>query len=606
MSHKRNRNKKNWSRRRRPRSEPAADRPRLVSGGAEQVGLPHEPSELDQVGVMIVEEELGFPRTSLEDLRATCGRLPSEPSLSLLAMLAGRVEGTRNNPMKHLEVAEWFYGSGELVDRYKRFVTNNPGRTVFAGQALYSLMRVVLEEAYEAPITRDLTDDERRELTSALLASNSVTERGIDMNVGGLQEDLLAYELQVGHYYHRGRWMEDIVRHRELYLRATTDERLLVSPDAVPVSEWLERSGLTAEQQFELGFALGAVSNAWDSAKHPHITRAAVAGTLQRLGLDDQSDAAWELISMDRATYVREFAELAAGGKRFIWELRPFNTRPFLRTADGGLLLIGRPWLWSWLSEGFYYRPMRVAQAEDAASGRQNVQRYTAYAGQTFERYCLDLAEQTFASPARVWGEQPYAKGGSKTSDVAVLVGNELVLFEANARRIGAEPLVGGDPLDATGELAKLIVKKINQLGVCIAALLDDRAVLPGLDIADVQRIWPVVVAGGHVWQTQTLWNYLDATRDDAKCVALRDERVGPLQLLDSDDYEMLLALVQHGSDLPWMLTRKTSGPWRHRDLAVWLNQDGSAPDHRVRLQSTLATWAAMIEPIEAKLRSGT
>jgi hypothetical protein len=500
----------------------------------------------------------------------------------------------------------WIYGSGELVERYKRFVIDNPGRTVFAGQALYSLMRIILEEAYEAPITQDLTDLERRDLTSALLASNSVTARGIDMSVGELREDLLAYELQIGHYYHRGRWMEDIVRHRELYLRATTDERLLASPDAVPVSEWLERSGLNADQQFELGFALGAVSNAWDSGKHPHVAAAGVAGTLEQLGLADRSGAAWDVISTDRAGYVQDFAELAASGKRFTWELRPFNVRPFLRTADGGLLLIGRPWLWSWLSEGFYYRPMRVAQAEDAAGRRRNVQRYTAYTGQTFERYCLDLAEQTFTSPTQVWGEQPYAKGGSKTSDVAVLVGNELVLFEANARRVGVEPLVGGDPLDATGELARLIVKKINQLGVCITALLDGRAVLPGLDIANVKRIWPVVVAGGHVWQTQTLWNYLDATRDNAKCASLDDERVGPLQLLDPDDYEMLLALIQHGSDLPWMLARKTDGVWRHRDLAVWLNQDSSAPDHRVRLASTLATWEAMIRPIDVKLRAAS
>jgi hypothetical protein len=303
---------------------------------------------------------------------------------------------------------------------------------------------------------------------------------------------------------------------------------------------------------------------------------------------------------------VEDFAQLAASGKRFIWELRPFNNRPFLRVADGGLLLIGRPWLWSWLSEGFYYRPMRVAQTEDANAADRggNVQRYTAYAGRTFERYCLDLAEQTFTSPARVWGEQLYAKGGSRTSDIAVLVGDELVLFEANARRVGAEPLVGGDPLDATAELAKLVVKKINQLGGCIAALLDNRAVLPGLGIADVRRVWPVVVAGGHVWQTRTLWNYLDATRDATKCASLADHRVAPVQLLDPDDYEMLLALVQHGNDLPEMLARKTGGPWRHRDLAVWLNQDRFAPDHRVELTSSISIWESKTQPIVDKLEA--
>jgi hypothetical protein len=50
------------------------------------------------------------------------------------------------------------------------------------------------------------------------------------------------------------------------------------------------------------------------------------------------------------------------------------------------------------------------------------------------------------------------------------------------------------------------------------------------------------------------------------------------------------------------MLARKTRGAWRRQDLAVWLKQDRSAPDHRVRLDTTLETWQAMIKPIEDKL----
>lgn len=68
-------------------------------------------------------------------------------------MLAGRVETTGADPAKHLEVAEAFPGPGELVNRYRAFVARSPGRTVFAVQALYSLMRILLEEAYDAPIT---------------------------------------------------------------------------------------------------------------------------------------------------------------------------------------------------------------------------------------------------------------------------------------------------------------------------------------------------------------------------------------------------------------------------------------------------------------------
>lgn len=238
-------------------------------------------------------------------------------------------------------------------------------------------------------------------------------------------------------------------------------------------------------------------------------------------------ESALAVLAATRAEFRAEFSELGAGGKRLIWELRPFNTWPFLRLSnEEGLLLLGRPWMLNWLGEGFHYRAMRVAQSEDAsrAGGRgDHVQRYTAYAGQVFESYCLSLAGGAIALPALVLGEQRYGKGGGKkTSDVAVLGGENLMLFEVNARRVGAEPLLSGDPLDATNELKKLLVKKIDQLGVAVGAPLSGSAGLPGVEIDGIARIIPVVVSAGRLWQTGTLWDYLDRSRDAEKCKVLR------------------------------------------------------------------------------------
>jgi hypothetical protein len=55
------------------------------------------PTELDQVGVVIVEEQLGLPTTDLPALRAMAARLPFEPSMSLLSMLTGCAEKTLGN-----------------------------------------------------------------------------------------------------------------------------------------------------------------------------------------------------------------------------------------------------------------------------------------------------------------------------------------------------------------------------------------------------------------------------------------------------------------------------------------------------------------------------
>ena len=513
------------------------------------------------------------------------------------------------DPDAQLALAEEVFGDAPVVELYRQRLVEEAAASILSPQALYALMRVLLAEGYDAPIEQDLTGEERTTLLSAVVASGSVLERDLDTNIGATPDDLLAYELQVGSYYARPTWLEEMARHRELYRLATSDDGLLKSRDVVPVERWLTSYGLDAHEQWQWGFALSTQAHAWDASRHPHVPSGRVADTLERLGLTERTEAALPLISADRHELTDAFSQLDAAGRAVIWELRPFNTKPFLRLADGGLVLLGRPFMLSWLGEGFHYRALRVAQSKDGDNqdGRtDHVQRYTAYAGQVFEQYCLEQALAAVPPPAIVLGEQPYGRGGEKkTSDVAVLIGEDLLLFEANARRVGAQPLITGDPLDATEELTKLVVKKINQLGVCIGGLLSGDAQLPGIKMGAVKRIWPVVVAQGHVWQTSHLWRYLDSARDSEKCKPLREGRVQPLQLLDAGDYEMLLALAAAGNSLPGILAGTTSIAYRERDLAVWLNQSKNAPDHHVRLASLDAVYTQMSTELEAALRPG-
>jgi hypothetical protein len=272
---------------------------------------------------------------------------------------------------------------------------------------------------------------------------------------------------------------------------------------------------------------------------------------------------------------------------------------------DGGLLLLGRPWLLSWLGEGFHYRVMRVAQSEDAekADGREDhVQRYTAFAGQAFEAYCLRLAQDNVPRPAIVLSERGYGKGaGNKTSDIAIAVGDDLILFEANARKVSAVPLVTGDPQDATLELTRLLIKKVNRLGVSIGALLAGNATLPGVDMDRIKRIFPVVVAVGNLRHTSHLWKYIDETRDESECAPFADKRVKPLQVAHAAAYEALIGLARGGHSLPTILEHKTEGAWRHRDWAVWLRQDKRSPGQPDRLPSIIATFEALTTAAQQK-----
>lgn len=170
----------------------------------------------------------------------------------------------------------------------------------------------------------------------------------------------------------------------------------------------------------------------------------------------------------------------------------PSSAGRFLRLASGDLLLLGRPWLLSWLGEGFHYRAMTHGQQLKPPQ----VLKYTTYVGEVVERYALELAEATFAAPVRVFGEQPYRStdGDAYTSDVAVASGEDLVLFEVHSRRVAATAAVSGDAVGATTEVSRLLVGKAEQLGVCVHALLEGHATLPSVDIAGVRRIWPIVV----------------------------------------------------------------------------------------------------------------
>lgn len=60
---------------------------------------------------------------------------------------------------------------------------------------------------------------------------------------------------------------------------------------------------------------------------------------------------------------------------------------------------------------------------------------------------------------------------------------------------------------------------------------------------------------------SQKTSDYLDRSRDAAKCKPFEDQRVLPLQALDAGEYERLLALAFHGSPLGELLARKASGP---------------------------------------------
>ncbi len=115
---------------------------------------------------------------------------------------------------------------------------------------------------------------------------------------------------------------------------------------------------------------------------------------------------------------------------------------------------------------------------------------------------------------------------------------------------------------------------KIRQLGKRVEDLRAGTLTLPDVRMADVQRIWPVVVNSEGLLQTPSLWQYL---RDAGAVAALDQPGVQPLTLLDLEDVERLMGLAVESHRLIDILVSKTQGGWAEREFSSWFQVEGLA-----------------------------
>lgn len=202
--------------------------------------------------------------------------------------------------------------------------------------------------------------------------------------------------------------------------------------------------------------------------------------------------------------------------------------------------------------------------------GTPEAQAFLTYVGHLFEAYAVDLLKEAHSKQidVQVIGEQLYDRGSSRTADIAVADGAELALIETEARRFSREALLGSDPQDVVDELETMVISKAAQLDHCINALRrpDSPAALPGVDMARVERIWPVIVLEGAIPQTVMLREYLNTRLEDQ----LRQPGVQPLSILSMADLEVLAGFIEDGHRLAVTLRRWTFGSEKHNDFAYF------------------------------------
>jgi hypothetical protein len=580
-----------------PRDLRSAPQPVAVAEGG-------PPSGLDQVAVFFAESEAGLEQSRLRDLRRWVSGVPFESAMLSLARIAAKTFAIRGDETLQLRLAEDLFADAPIVERMRTFMAEKEGRGVlFAEQHIFILLRLTIERAREAPLDEALDEDTIKLLRAALIGVTSATE-WIAAETGkqalaGTLDEAVAFFVQNGIYNRKPQPMGELTRAQELYERIARAKTPETSPNYCPLDAWMtDDYKFDNAEQMSFGFALAAMTTTWTQDWEAGSKSYVVAEHLQdlfiKLGWQGREAEACELLSADRRWYQEAFAAGGDGPESVAWEIRPFMQRPFLRLENGGLVLLSPRALTSWLSEGFHFRLLDAAQRRNTTKKRKASRRYTAFAGELFETYCLELGHGAYPGErpiggGRVYGEQRYGKKGeAKTSDVAIHLGTDLVLMEMSVSRPRADTLIFQDPKAVGEDLRRMIIAKISQLDGCIRSLLNGTATIPAekpeVDVKQIERIWPVIVTAGEVVQNELIWAWI---RRESTGL-LNAAKVQPLTLLDIEDYEALMGLVEDGRSLIEILEGKAARPYRDLELAMWLRDDPKRPKDRAARPSMI------------------
>lgn len=551
------------------------------------------PTGLDQIAVYFAESEAGMEPSRLRHVRAHLAEVAFEPAMLGLARVAARAWAIRGDKAAQLRLAEEVFQGHAALSSMRSFMGKHENAVIIAEQHVFVVMRLLIERARDGQLEGGLADAEVPHLQAALLGATSVIERLADEDSQSDWLDHLdsavAFFVQNGAYNRKPQPLGELARSRELYTRIARDPGMAASEHFCPLDEWMrEDYGFDDDEQLSFGFALSAMTTTWandDAAGgKSYVLGEHLDDVLLKLGWESRRAEALNLLSADRDFYRQAFQDAGDSPEQIAWELRPFMQRPFLRLTNGGLVLVSPRALASWVTDGFYYRLLDAAQKRNKTKKRKTSRAYTAFAGNLLEKYCLELAEESFdkGNPpggGKVYGEQPYGhKGEAKTSDVAIQIGTDLVLFEVTASRLRADTLVLRDPKSVSDDLHRMVISKLKQLDGCVNALSNGKAQIPA-DNPEVlwegiERVWPVVVTGGDVTQNEFIWAWI---RRESKGLLDR-AKIQPLTLLDIADYEALMGIVEHGHSLIKILEGKTQEAYRELELAIWIRDDPTIP----------------------------
>jgi hypothetical protein len=536
----------------------------------------------------------------LDIVRAT----PLEPAIRLTVWLQRRLyvhsvdREAQLETMKLLCGTEFARAGAVLIDAF-------PRRTLFSEEQVFAMQRLLLAYAKDEP-AEDLSANERARLTWALLWIPDVILDselpGDEMlaSMGVSDERLLRFFVLHSTLASHSSFRHELARAYHLYAVIANSGAAKRHVDYCPVDTWLrEAFGLNFVELQTLGFAFYARSNIGDRADGRMLFTN--GDYFSSTGLADRYANALPAIAAPREWFAHEFASIDADARKAARDIQPFLRRPALLQRDGNAVVLGARVLESWLgATGAYYRILDVARER----GKEDFERFRRFNGFLQERYFRQLTHighpggrqrGAFSGSGRVLGEQTYKvkkRGESKTNDVTIDLGLDLVLVEITSSRLTTKSLVDGDVKAVVRDLEKVILAKMRQLDRVAADLVVGRASLPGVEFSIVERIWPVIVSPDSLFHSPALWGWCAKHAGHLLQTPSRQrQQIQPLTLLEAEEYEVLMALVAAGESLTEILASKTSPLWRERDFKAWFlaRQDLTGRDELAFIRDEVA-----------------
>jgi len=516
----------------------------------------------------------------IDDVIEKIRNVPFEPAMRFLASLQKALSFVILDGQAQVVIMQELFGSiyaaaGQI------WLREEEQRALFSEQQLFALQRLVVLHARDSEAS-DLTPEEQERIRVALLW---IPDAVLDPKLGideDEQADLtderwLRFFVGNGGLASHASLRQELARAHRMYAVIARSSAARQHRDFCPLDQWLqERFALTFEELQGLGLALYTGSQTLEAGTPPVMV---TPSYFDRTALAGRAEGSFGAIAAPRQWFREQFERSTEHPRRAAFEIQPFLRRPGLLQADGNIAVLAPRAIEGWMSStGTYYRLL------DLAREHGEFEKFSRFNGWIHERYARHLSyvahpdqhrRRLLAGAGRVYEDIPYRTrfGESRTSDITIDLGIDLVLIEVTSKRLTQRSVVEADAEAVERDVRALLIKKMGQLGGVVRDLATRAIVIDDIDMAYVTRIWPVIVVADGLFQNPTLWAWTqrEGGHHLEFDVAEVPQQVQPLVILDLADYEALMSLVRRDSNLIEILAHKTSPLWVERDFKSWL-----------------------------------